>query len=234
MGTLYIVATPIGNIRDITVRAIEVLSKVGGIACEDTRKTGQLLSLLSKQLGVSFENKPRLISFYEQNEFYRIPEIVTALKNGLTIALVSDAGTPTISDPGYKLVRQCIAEGITVEAIPGSSSVLAALVISGLPTDKFLFLGFLPHKQGNRKKLLETVAKTQEYLKSTIILFVAPHRLIKTLDELLEQFGDIEIVLCRELTKLHEEVRRELISQAKTHFTKTSPKGEFVLLFNIH
>ena len=159
MGTLFIVATPIGNLQDMTKRAIDVLATVDAIACEDTRKTGSLL----KMLGI--EKKQHFISYYEQNEYERMPQIITALQNGLSVALVSDSGTPTISDPGFKLVRTCIEQGIKVESIPGPSSVITALVVSGLPTDKFLFLGFLPKKEGHRKKLLENTKETSKLIK---------------------------------------------------------------------
>ncbi len=237
MGTLYIVSTPIGNLEDITIRAIKTLFLVDGIACEDTRKTGILLQELQKRY--YYVAKPRengryqrLISYYEENEIRRIPEIITGLKNGLNIALVSDAGTPLISDPGFRLVRECIKEGIKVISVPGASSILAALTSSGLPTDKFLFLGYPPRKEGNRIKFFNNVKKTQEALTSTIILFESPHRLLKTLQELQSVFTDIPIVIARELTKIHEEVRFERISEAIVHFSTHSPKGEFVLLFN--
>lgn len=229
MGTLFIVATPIGNLQDITLRAIKVLQTVDVIACEDTRKTGILLSQILP-VGV---NKPRLVSYYEQNELQRIPEVISALKDNLKIALVSDAGTPLISDPGFKLVRECIKEGVRVESIPGPSSVITALAVSGLPTDKFLFLGYPPRKPGHRKSLFENVKSAESLIKSTVIFFEAPHKIIRTLEELKEVFGDIDIVLCRELTKTYEEIRREKISISIEHFTKTTPKGEFVLLFNL-
>lgn len=233
MGTLYIVSTPIGNLQDISFRAIRILSEVEIIVCEDTRRTGNLLRSLSDlKLGTGIEIRPRLISYYEQNEIQRIPQIIDLLKNGSQIALVSDSGTPTISDPGFKLVRECSKQNIKVETVPGSSSVISSLVVSGLPTDKFLFIGFLPKKQGHRKKLLENIQKSQDIIKSTVILFEAPHRLIGMLEELKEVFGDIEIVICRELTKIHEEIRREKISESLMHFEKTNPKGEFVILFN--
>lgn len=246
MGILYIVATPIGNLKDITLRGLEVLTSVDGIACEDTRRTGNLLNQFhpptsgsNVKFPISNEiiKRPRLISYYEQNEFKRIPEIITALKNGLSIALVSDAGTPAISDPGFKLVRECIKEGIKVESIPGPSSVISALVVSGLPTDKFLFLGYLPKKTGNRMTLLETVKsslKLNEKFHPTVILFEAPHRLSQFLEELQVVFGDIEIVIARELTKIHEEIIRTSVSQAVSHFKEKEPKGEFVILFNLY
>lgn len=222
MGILYLVATPIGNMEDITLRAIKTLRQVDIIACEDTRKTGLLLQKLE------IKNKPLLLSYYEENEQGRIPQIINFLEEGKSVALVSNAGTPTISDPGYKLVRECINQNIPVESIPGPSSVLTALTISGLPTDKFLFLGFLPKKEGKRKNILESLPK-----KTTIIFFESPYRLIKTLKLLKEIFGDIEIVVCRELTKVFEEVRREKISASINHFLGVKPKGEFVILFNL-
>lgn len=238
MGTLYIVATPIGNLEDITIRAIKTLFSVDGIACEDTRKTGQLLKILKEKHPGFVQEKylderARLMSYYEQNENFRIPEIINALKNGLNIALISDAGTPLVSDPGFRLVRECVKEGIKIEAIPGASSVLASLTVSGLPSDKFLFLGYPPHSGGKRAKLYENTKKSLEYIDSTVVLFEAPHKLLTTLSELQVEFGDIEIVICRELTKIHEEVRREKISEAITHFEKTNPKGEFALLFHL-
>ncbi len=233
MGTLYIVATPIGNLKDLSLRAMELLSSIEFIACEDTRKTGYLLKFIAETLKLdSSRRRPTLLSYYEQNEFMRTPQIIAALKNGADVALISDAGTPTISDPGFKLVRACVQEGIPVDALPGPSSPVQALVLSGLPTDKFLFLGFLPKKPGHRKTLLENIVKSQELVKTTVSLFEAPHRLLKTLHELKEIFGDIHIVIARELTKVHQEIRREPISASIAHFTKTTPKGEFVILLN--
>lgn len=222
MGIIYLVSTPIGNLRDITLRAKEVLASVDIIACEDTRRTGLLLQKLKVQ------SKPKLLSYYEEKEIVRIPQIIKILKEGKNVALISSAGTPTISDPGFKLVRECISQGIKVEAVPGPSAVLTALVVSGLPTDKFLFLGFLPKKQGKRKKIFTCLPE-----KTTIIFFESPYRLEKTLKEIKEIFGNIKVVVCRELTKIHQEIRREKISQSIAHFTKTKPKGEFTLLFRL-
>lgn len=256
MGILYILATPIGNLEDISIRAMRILMSVDAIACEDSRKTGQLLKLLkdkypefmaySSNESEKFESNgdssrsartinthPRLIQYYEQIENRRIPEIISALKNGLNIALVSDAGTPTISDPGFRLVRECVKEDIKVESIPGPVSPIVALTVSGLPTDKFLFLGYPPHSGGKRLQLYKSLVESQKHVKSTIIMFEAPHKIIKTLVELKEVFGDIEIVLTRELTKIHEEVLRGTISNLLTGFTKRPPKGEFVILFNL-
>ncbi len=228
MGNLYIVATPIGNLQDITLRAIETLKKVDAIACEDTRKTGILLKVLEIQ-----KEQGSLVSYYEQNESLRIPQIIAFLKNGKNMALVSDAGTPLISDPGFKLIRECIREGIKVESIPGASSVISSLVVSGLPTDKFIFLGYPPRKPGHRLKFFENIKKSYKFIQSSIIIFEAPHKLLGTLSEMKEIFGDIEISLERELTKIHEEIRREKISESINHFTKINPKGEFVILFNL-
>ena len=185
-GTLFVVATPIGNLDDITLRAIKVLKSVDAIACEDTRKTGMLMKHISLSDPDMQEDyvKTRLISYYEQNEIQRIPEIINALKNGLNIALVSDAGTPTISDPGFKLVRECIREGIKVESIPGPSSVISSLVSSGLPTDKFLFVGYPPRKPGHRKKLFENIASMIRIIKTTVIFFEGPHHILRTLGDI--------------------------------------------------
>lgn len=229
MGTLYIVSTPIGNFKDISQRAIEILFEVDAIACEDTRKTGMLLSKLTNEKA---KQRPQLLSYYEHNELQRIPEIVSLLQSGKNIALVSDAGTPTISDPGFKIVRECVREKIKVESLPGASSVLTALTVSGLPTDKFTFVGYPPRKPGHRHTFFENIKASLEKLKATIILFESPHKILKTLSEMQEVFGDIEIVLCRELTKIHEEIRREKISASLTHFKKVEPRGEIVILFN--
>lgn len=242
-GTLYIVATPIGNLEDISLRAIKTLFTVSAIVCEDTRRTGQLLKTLDSMYHIliydtpsknnlDLREKTRLISYYEQNEDQRIPEILNALKNGLDIALISDAGTPAISDPGYRLIRECLRENIKVVSIPGSSSVISALVSSGLPTDKFLFLGYPPRKPGHRIKFFENTKKTLDYMNSTVILFEAPHKLVKTLEEISEVFGDVDVVLARELTKVHEEVTTLKISAYISSFSKKQPKGEYVVLFN--
>lgn len=224
-GTLYIVATPIGNLQDISKRAEETLKNASAILCEDTRRTGILL----KTLGIEFK---KLVSYYEENELQRIPEVISFLKEGGDIALVSDAGTPTISDPGFKLVRECIKEGIKVESIPGPTAFVSALVSSGLPTDKFLFLGYPPAKPGHRKDFFEKVLSLLKIIKQTVIIYEAPHKLLTTLEDMKGVFGDIQVVVARELTKVHEEVRRESISEAIEHFKKTQPRGEFVILFS--
>lgn len=226
IGKLYIVATPIGNLKDVTLRAIEVLKDVDFIACEDTRKTGILL----KEFGIG--RKEMLISYYDQTEEVRIPNILNLLLNGKNVALVSDSGTPLISDPGFRLVREMKKQNIEVISIPGPSAFVSALVSSGLPTDKFTFLGFLPKKEGNRVRILENIKKSNTELEATIIFYEAPHRLVKTLQSLEKVFGNIEITLARELTKIHEEVYSISISEAVDKYSKVNPKGEFVVLFN--
>jgi len=233
MGTLYIVATPIGNLQDITVRAAKKLLDADIIACEDTRHTGILLEHLRKTYlnNPILAKKPRLISYHNDNEKYKTEELLQILKSGADIVLVSDAGTPTISDPGFRIVKACREAGIFVIGLPGPSSAILALSISGLPTDKFTFLGYLPKKEGHAKTLLENLKKSQELVKTTIILFEAPHKLIETLCRIQDVFGDIEIVLCRELTKLHEEFLKGRISEFLEKYKTTQPKGEFVLLW---
>jgi len=232
MSNLYIVATPIGNLQDISLRAVDTLGFVDFILCEDTRTTAILLRSVAKKFP-DFKNQAKLVSYYEENEQKRIPEIIDLLKKDFNFALVSDAGTPTISDPGFKLVRECIRENIKIETIPGPSSVITALVSSGLPTDKFTFIGFLPKKPGHREVLLKNIKLSAEIIKQTVVFFESPFRLIQTLLELKEIFGDIDIVTSRELTKIYEEIRREKISDAVSHFSRTKPKGEFVVLFHL-
>lgn len=225
-GNLYIVATPIGNLQDITLRAISVLKSVSYIACEDTRKTGTLLKSLR------IEHKPMLISYYEQTEQVRIPNIVNILKNGHDVVLVSDSGTPGISDPGFRLVRECLEQGINVISIPGPSAVVSALVSSGLPTDKFIFLGFLPKKEGNRLRLLRELKSANENLEATVIIYEAPHRLVKTLSSIKDVWENIKITLMRELTKIHEE---RIVGDVETlvdKYERQTARGEFVILFN--
>ena len=217
VGTLYIVATPIGNLKDFTYRAVETLQNVQLIAAEDTRHSRKLL--LHYKIGTP------TISYFEHNRFTRIPKIIETLHMGSDVAIITDAGTPGVSDPAYKLVRAAIKEGIRVEAIPGSSALLAALVSSGLPTDRFLFEGFIPSKKG-RKKRLESIQDDQ----ATIVFFESPHRVVKTLKDIYEVLGDRPAVLARELTKLHEEIIRGTVSELLTYFTQKSPRGECVLM----
>jgi 16S rRNA (cytidine1402-2'-O)-methyltransferase len=235
MGTLYLVPTPIGNLADITLRSLRTLFDVDIIACEDTRRTGMLLEKLLTEFSPNPEDKhkPQLLSYYDQIELQRIPEIISLLQLGKNIALVSDAGTPAISDPGFKLVRECIKEKLNIVSLPGASSVLTALTVSGLPTDKFLFVGYPPHKPGHRLDFFKNIQASLESMKSTVIFFEAPHKIVRTLGDMASVLGDCEIVLCRELTKMYEEVRREKISASLAHFKKTPPKGEFVILFHL-
>ncbi len=223
---MFIVATPIGNLQDITLRAIETLKSVDYIACEDTRKTGILLKSLN------LNSHPMLISYYEQNEKVRIPNILNLLINGRDVALVSDGGTPTISDPGFRLVRQCLKENIKVVSIPGPSAVITAISSSGLPTDKFIFLGFLPKKPGHRLKLLKELQVSNKKLEATVIIYEAPHRLVKVLVDLNTVFGNINITLARELTKIYEEQVSSTIEEFLKKYEKKKPKGEFVILFS--
>ncbi|MBI2032220.1 MAG: 16S rRNA (cytidine(1402)-2'-O)-methyltransferase [Candidatus Levybacteria bacterium] len=226
-GTLYIVATPIGNLQDITIRAIETLKSCEYIVCEDTRVAAKLF----RSVGVKGDKM--LISYFEHNEDRRIPNILNTLKNGKDVALISDSGTPGISDPGFRLVRECLKEEIRVVSIPGPSALISALVSSGLPTDKFIFLGFLPQKEVNRLKLLKNLKKSLSLVESTVIIYVSPHKVGKTFQSIEEVFGDIEVVIARELTKVFEEVKKDRISNFMSVYEKKNPKGELVVLFSL-
>ncbi len=225
MGTLYLVSTPIGNLEDITIRATKTFASVNIVLCEDTRRTGILLD----QLNIS--PKPTLMQFYEKIEDKKTPEIIELLQIGKNIALVSDAGTPLISDPGHRFVREAIKRHIPVVAIPGASALLTALVASGLPSNTCTFLGFAPEKESHRRKLFTNALEASKSLETTYILYCAPHKLLQTLMNMKEILGDVSIVIARELTKIHEEFFRGIISEAKSHFE--NPKGEFVLLFHL-
>ena len=237
MGTLYIVATPIGNLEDITVRAIKTLFSVDYIACEDTRRSGQLLQnlesgIMNHEFDINILKKPRLISYYDEVEAVKTPEIIDILENGNDVALVSDAGTPLISDPGYKLVRECAKRDIKVVSIPGATPVISALVSSGLPANQFLFMGFLPKNKNKRIELLKDTLycfDTLESMRPTVIFFETVKRLEESLLDIKEIFGDMEIVIARELTKMHEEIWRGKISAA----IKREFKGEIVVLFHL-
>jgi 16S rRNA (cytidine1402-2'-O)-methyltransferase len=218
-GTLYLVATPIGNLEDITYRAVKILNGVNLIAAEDTRKTKFLLDRYNIQ--------KELVSYFAFNEAKRTPELINKLKGGQSIAIVSDAGTPGISDPAYRLVKAAIKENLNIIPIPGASAFISALVASGLPTESFVFEGFLPHKKGRKTKLEMLSEETR-----TIILYESPHRILKTLNELQNSFGDRYIVVARELTKKFEEIFRGNISEAIAHFSSKSIKGEFVLVIS--
>ena len=217
MPALYIVATPIGNLEDISLRALRILREVKLIAAEDTRKTKRLLA--------TYDIKTPMTSYHEYNKWTKLEYILSCLGNG-DVALVSNAGMPGMSDPGYELIVAASQRGIPVVPIPGPSVVTTALVISGLPTDKFIYLGFLPRKSSARRHLLEFVADKDE----TIVTLESPHRLLAALDDMLLVLGDRKIAICRELTKIHEEVFRGRISQAIEHFAQ--PKGEFTLVIN--
>ena len=218
-GTLYIVATPIGNLEDITLRALRILREVDQIACEDTRQTRKLLD----RHGVS---KP-LVSYHEHNEQARADELLRELQAGRNIALVSDAGTPLIADPGYRLVAQARAKGITVSPIPGASALVTALSASGLPTDSFFFGGFLPAKKTQRRKTLEALKSYP----STLVFYEAPHRIVETLEDIAEVLGARRVTLGRELTKIHEEFLAGQAAELLEALEKRPPlKGEITLM----
>ena len=215
---LYLVGTPIGNLGDISPRAVEILSSADIIACEDTRRTGLLL----QSLGIT----GRLFSYHEHNKAARGPVLIGKMKEGQTVCLVSDAGMPSISDPGEDLVKLCIEEGIDVSVVPGPVACITALVLSGLDTRHYHFEGFLPSENGPRKKRLEALKKIRE----TIIIYEAPHRLNKLIEELVRTgFGGCRAAFCRELTKKYEQVLRFTVEEAEEYFRNTPPKGEFVI-----
>jgi len=216
-GILNVVSTPIGNLEDISRRAIATLTNSDIIVAEDTRHTKKLLN--------HYNISAFIISYFEHNKHQQIPKILNFLKEGKNISLVSDAGTPGISDPAYRLVRQAINENIKIQSVPGASSVLAALIPSGLPTDRFIFEGFLPPKKG-RKKILDDLSKFD----GTVIFFENPKRLHRTLNDILVSFGERPCVLARELTKIHEEFLRDNISNMISNIDNISLKGEMVVL----
>ncbi|MBW4457524.1 MAG: 16S rRNA (cytidine(1402)-2'-O)-methyltransferase [Nostoc indistinguendum CM1-VF10] len=218
-GTLYVVGTPIGNLEDITFRAVRILQTVDIIAAEDTRHTGKLLQ--------HFQVKTPQVSYHEHNRTSRIPELLEHLINNKAIALVSDAGMPGISDPGYELVKACIEAGISVVPIPGASAAITALSAAGLPTDRFVFEGFLPAKSQQRQEHLESLQTESR----TLIFYESPHRLRDTLQDLAEVWGsDRQIVLGRELTKLYEEFWRGTIAEAIARYSQREPQGEYTLV----
>jgi 16S rRNA (cytidine1402-2'-O)-methyltransferase len=219
-GILFLVSTPIGNMKDMTRRAIEVLEKSDIIACEDTRRTKKLL----KEYSV---NRP-LESYHDHNKEKKTPFILDLLEKGNSVALVSDSGTPCISDPGYYLVKKTIEKGYQLLSIPGPSSVISALILSGLPPDRFVFEGFLPKKKGKRLKRIRDLKGEER----TIVLFASPYRLLTLLNELREELGERKISISRELTKTFEETIRGTITDVLTHFEKQKPKGEFVIVLS--
>lgn len=221
---LTIVPTPIGNLKDITLRALEVLKDVDEIICEDSRRTSVLLS--------HYEIKKPLIILNDFNEFRSEDLIAAKLRSGLNLALVSDAGTPLISDPGYKIVRSMIEQGLEVDSLPGASSVTTALTLSGMPPDKFMFVGYLPEKEGRRKTQLENLKQINDLIATTFIIFVAPHKLKKTLDEINSVLNNPKIVLAKELTKMHQEVKSKKTLEFIEEYKKRVPKGEYILMLN--
>lgn len=219
---LYIIATPIGNLKDITLRALETLENVEYLLCEDTRNTGLLLS----NLGI--KNKPKLISFYDEVEDQKIPEVINLLKENKDVGLVTDAGTPVISDPGWKLIKKCLGLGISYTSVPGVSAAVNGAVLSGLPVGRFCFLGFLPKKDGERKKILE---RYKEFDGSKIV-YESPFRLIKLIEELKLVYGEeINISVCREMTKKFEEVINGKPDEVLKKISPKNLKGEFVVIF---
>ncbi len=217
-GVLYLVSTPIGNLEDITLRALRVLKEVDLVAAEDTRHTGMLLK--------HYDLFKRLISYHDFNKKKKAPILIEHLKAGKSVAVVSDAGTPGISDPGYYLVQLAIQENIEVVPIPGASAFLSALVVSGLPTDRFAFEGFLPAKPGKRRKRLERLQEEER----TLIFYESPHRFAKTLDDISEILGQRKIVVARELTKKFEEILRSTPEEIKGYLGERKIKGELVIL----
>lgn len=216
---LYVVSTPIGNLGDITYRAVEVLKSVDLIACEDTRHA----RILTRHYGISVP----LTSYYEYNKVMKGDHLIKLLKEGKRIALISDAGTPGISDPGFTLIRDALNAGIKVISIPGPTALISALSISGFPTNKFVFEGFLPPKSGARKKKLQSLKK----LEATVVLYESPHRILATLQDMQEVLGNRKIAIAREVTKKFEEVIRGDIATLRSTLKASKPRGEFVVIF---
>lgn len=218
MGKLYVVPTPVGNLEDMTLRAIRILKEADLILAEDTRTSGILLK--------HFEIKNALQSYHKFNEHQVLDGIIMRLKAGETIALVSDAGTPGISDPGFLVVRECVRNGIEVQCLPGATAFVPALVASGLPDERFCFEGFLPQKKGRMTRLNALAEETR-----TMIFYESPYRLVKTLTQFAELFGgERQVSVCREISKIHEESVRGTLTEVIAHFTQTEPKGEIVII----
>jgi 16S rRNA (cytidine1402-2'-O)-methyltransferase len=221
VSTLYLVATPIGNLEDISARALRILGEVSLIAAEDKRQTKKLLD--------HYAVHNRQVSYHEHNKERQLSRLLSELEQG-DVALVSDAGTPALNDPGYELVRAALAAGHQVTPVPGPSAPIAALVASGLPTDAFLYLGYLPRKQGERRHLLEAISE----LPYTLVFLETPHRLLSALDDLESILGNREVAVARELTKLHEEIFRGTLNEAQRYFSDKGPRGEFTLVLAGH
>lgn len=218
MGRLYVVPTPVGNLEDMTFRAIRILKEADLILAEDTRTSGILLK--------HFEIKKPMISHHKFNEHQTVEGIVNRIKAGETIALISDAGTPAISDPGFLVVRECVRNEIEVQCLPGATAFVPALVSSGLPNDRFCFEGFLPQKKGRMTRLISLQEE-----KRTMIFYESPYRLVKTLTQFAEYFGaERPVAVCREISKIHEECVRGTLAEVIQHFTTTEPKGEIVVI----
>ena len=218
MGRLYVVPTPVGNLEDMTFRAIRILKEADLILAEDTRTSGILLK--------HFEIKNAMMSHHKFNEHQTVEGIVNRIKAGQTVALISDAGTPAISDPGFLVVRECVRHGIEVQCLPGPTAFVPALVSSGLPNDRFCFEGFLPQKKGRMTRLTSLQEETR-----TMIFYESPYRLVKTLTQFVEFFGaERHVPVCREISKIHEECVRGTLTEVIQHFTTTEPKGEIVVI----
>lgn len=218
MGKIYLVPTPIGNLGDITLRALDVLKSVDLIAAEDTRQSLKLLN--------HFNIKKSLISYHKHNEQGKSEDLINRARNGENIAVISDAGTPGISDPGSVVLKKCIEEGIDIEVLPGATAFTTALIYSGLDTSTFIFKGFFPRENKEKREFVEDLKNRRE----TIIFYESPYRVLDTLNFLRESFGNRNIAVCRELTKLHEEIYRGNLEEAICYFNDNSPKGEFVLV----
>jgi 16S rRNA (cytidine1402-2'-O)-methyltransferase len=218
VGRLVVCATPIGNLQDVTLRVLDALREADVVACEDTRHTKVLLD----RHGIT----AKLVSYHEHNERARAEELVARMRAGAVVALVSDAGMPMISDPGFPLVRACIEASLPVEVLPGPSAALTALVASGLPAERWRFVGFLPRKRAERESLLE-------HAEETLVAFESPRRLVATLAQLAERDPNRSLAVCRELTKLHEEVRRGTAAELAEHYTESAPRGEVVLVIGV-
>jgi len=218
MGKLILVPTPIGNLEDITLRALRILREADFILAEDTRNTGFLLK--------HYEIETRMVSHHKFNEHATVEKIALRILSGETAAMVTDAGTPAISDPGYLLVNHCIKAGITIECLPGASALIPAIALAGLPNDRFCFEGFLPQKKGRQKKFLSLQEESR-----TMIFYESPHRIVKTLKQCADFFSPVrKAAVCRELSKLHEEIRRGTVEELANWYTENPPKGEIVLV----
>lgn len=238
MGTLYVVSTPIGNLKDISFRAIRILFEVDYIVAEDIEKIKRLREYYVGQIEIAIVKKPEYIHIDDFSESTLIPKLIPLFESGKFIALVSEAGTPLISDPGYKLVIEAKKRGIGVIPVPGPTAAITALSVSGLPTDKFYFLGFLPksekHKGDILTNLKSLLALTSDMrLLPTVVFYESPHRIVETLKIFLDVFGDIQIVIARELTKIHEEVINKKVSEFIHEYTTGEPRGEFTILFHL-